>query len=58
MAGGAGIILLIMMFAKQEKSREEVEQELAEQVDDPIQLQEYRAMLDNQTLLDLFKDIA
>lgn len=58
MAGGAGVILLIMLFAKNEKSREEVEAELAKQIDDPVQLEEYRAMLDNQALLELFKEIA
>jgi hypothetical protein len=55
-AGGAGILAMFILYSKGKASRQELDAELIRKFADPIQLDQYRRLLDDETILEQIRE--
>ena len=58
LAGGIGLLALLILYSEGKVDRNTVESELPKKLEDPIQLAAYKRLLDNKELLSLLRDTA
>jgi len=56
LAGGIGLLALLVLYSEGKVDRKVVEDELPNKIEDPIQLSAYRSLLDNEELLKAIRE--
>lgn len=56
--GGATLLALLILFSQDKIDRSVIEDEISKRIDDPIQMKQYRQLLDDRELLETLRETA